>query len=1750
MIKNKKTPYLILTLLIIGTLLLVSVGLSIWLITDNVEIKPEFDKDIIVEYLSSKETTYNGNIQLPLAEALNIDEDITEYRYKLVGEENYQVVDRDDSDGTLSGPINAGDYLLEVVYVQYTYEDENGNKVDSTVTVSGIDFKIKQRSLTDEDVSASFTDNNFYYSGFKIEEIETSLNVKYKGKDLVKGTDYTVVFSETFEIGNDHTATITAVDNSNFTDSIEVKYNILPASLEINLNQPAAAKYLIPFGKYNEDTFPLKEWVSVKTLPGGVEVNEYTLSYEYYMQSSDDKTYSELDLSTTTLNVGEYSVKIIAHSSDSNFSDAVKEIILVVDRLDISEAEVIISETPMFDGTAHRPEISSITCNGFNIGIDELGSVSYSNNVHAGTKKAVVTISGDGSVNYEGSAIGYFSIETRPAIINNELSYTITTPTQCDVANFVEGENIEEHISGEASASIYYEDDNGVTQKMSLPGTMKPILTFPDGDSKIAEDVKIKYEFIPSKNINGEYDVAGTTVDSSMLVTLYAVAFTYNVDTSTLGQYYGTVKRAIDAANSSDTYKSAWIIPNIETPTGFYPTLMENATVNSGVTFGLAYKTTFNDDGTITLQNYVVYENKSDASSAYADSNANPARAIIKDNVQLSVYGSLVVGSFVGYDGAVSKQAVLMNNGKIIIQSGATSYSYGFTKGIGSYDLKSGGTIKDVLRVYDFPGARYAAGMYYKTYNIAKQTYNNIFPFNSYSMHNITCELNIYRGSTFTARSQLNISNQFYISELIVFGSGGLFELTENTNLSENYVRRTVENTVENIDINGSWVTSNQNVYQKEVYEFHSNVKDNNITVTMNIVIDIDITTSTQLAMPVGLMKIIIADKCTLTCQANSWRFLPGSEIHVEKGAKIIVSDKVQVIVYDQYYDNYTMINGSGVATSPASFSYYSKHTSLYNTNTKEVLSEYVAKLYVGGTVECLGTGAIAGIIEAKDVSGYIKLTSNNATLKRLASITYLGLSADDILGLVFSSEDFGGVTYDDKQSPQMRLYNGTTINSDTSFVASGEYYAIEDKYEDLGWYSNKLTIGYDLNGGTGTVPSTTPEKNSTGGYLVESGDVPSYEEGNEPTRDYYEYLDKWSLDPEGTEEVIAGETKLYASAIFYAMWKPVDYHITYVNVYYDSADECTNENDVNPNPEIFTVEDKILLRNCTKYDPNGNKLISGGFYTDPLCNDEDRVTDISYDHGDKTIYVYWYPANSNTFTVNYDLDLNNSNISPISSNYDETLESIYNDVLSGTNPELVVIIDGKIEKWNPVNFTTMLNENEKVDSYFEKWYFDSKYQNPCENITYDNIKEYIVSGTLTLYSQLLPKLEVEYQDTEGFAYSSTKPEKFYVVPGQSITLVSGSANNSPFTKEIESYYTYNGFGINSHNDSYENGASVTLDKEYENNKVLITPLVDIDTYYKLTFNNSHTTTTITYTDTNALRESNNNVVASGTSFSDETKTYYGKSNCSFNFSAVEESGYNTPSVDPPEILSLDKAQTITSSAKQNECISAGTLITLADGTLKPVEELLPEDLLLVFNHETGRYEAANIIFVDVDGWKDYRILNLMFSDGYYVKVIYSHGFFDLDLNKYVYIDESNYNEFIGHRFVVTDVIDGKYIEKEVKLEEVYIEIEYTGCYSPVTVYHLNYFTNGLLSMPAGIEGLFNIFEYGEGMKYDEELMKADIEKYGLYTYDDFKDYIPYEIYAAFPAPYLKVAVGKGLITFEEILGLIDKYLGKMLDYK
>ena len=247
---------------------------------------------------------------------------------------------------------------------------------------------------------------------------------------------------------------------------------------------------------------------------------------------------------------------------------------------------------------------------------------------------------------------------------------------------------------------------------------------------------------------------------------------------------------------------------------------------------------------------------------------------------------------------------------------------------------------------------------------------------------------------------------------------------------------------------------------------------------------------------------------------------------------------------------------------------------------------------------------------------------------------------------------------------------------------------------------------------------------------------------------------------------------------------------------------------------------------------------------------------------------------------------------------------------------------------------------------------------------------------------------------------------------------------------------------------------------------------------------------------------------------------------------------------DSPDTVPSDMIADVTMD-KGDKCIVAGTLITLADGSQVPVEQLTGNEMLLVWNMQTGQFDSAPILFIDSDPTMTYRVIHLSFSDGSTVEVIYEHGFWDCDLNQYVYLDE-NAAQYIGHWFnkqIVTD--EGTLTTYAVQLTGVSITNKVTTAYSPVTYGHLCYYVNGMLSVPGGIEGLFNIFEVdAETMKYDEAQMQADIAQYGLFTYEEFAELFPVseEVFEAFNGQYLKVAMGKGLIDAEGLQTLIERY--------
>lgn len=234
---------------------------------------------------------------------------------------------------------------------------------------------------------------------------------------------------------------------------------------------------------------------------------------------------------------------------------------------------------------------------------------------------------------------------------------------------------------------------------------------------------------------------------------------------------------------------------------------------------------------------------------------------------------------------------------------------------------------------------------------------------------------------------------------------------------------------------------------------------------------------------------------------------------------------------------------------------------------------------------------------------------------------------------------------------------------------------------------------------------------------------------------------------------------------------------------------------------------------------------------------------------------------------------------------------------------------------------------------------------------------------------------------------------------------------------------------------------------------------------------------------------------------------------------------------------------TLEAFTKQSTCITPDTLVTLADGTQKRIDETTYEDTFLVWDFFKGEYTTAPASIIDNHGYNTVNVVTVNFANGASVNTINGHGFFDAELNKFVLLDEDNVADYVGHTFLVQSE-DGF---AETVLASYSIEEKYTEVWSILTAEHYNCILESMLTLTAAqvdnSPAYLMPFAIGDDMRYDADAMAADIAEYGLYTYEEFADLITYEQFAALNLQYFKVAVGKGAITYDEILYLLDLHM-------
>ena len=138
----------------------------------------------------------------------------------------------------------------------------------------------------------------------------------------------------------------------------------------------------------------------------------------------------------------------------------------------------------------------------------------------------------------------------------------------------------------------------------------------------------------------------------------------------------------------------------------------------------------------------------------------------------------------------------------------------------------------------------------------------------------------------------------------------------------------------------------------------------------------------------------------------------------------------------------------------------------------------------------------------------------------------------------------------------------------------------------------------------------------------------------------------------------------------------------------------------------------------------------------------------------------------------------------------------------------------------------------------------------------------------------------------------------------------------------------------------------------------------------------------------------------------------------------------------------------------QTMCLTGDTLITMADGSEKRIDEIELGDEVLSYDWSTMNLVPNKVIYTDKDEGKTHTEYDVWyFSDGTVVKTVHRHRFYNVERRAFVYMDEWKIGEH-------TVRLDGKKVAL-VNRERVVKPVQH---YKITGELGTNYFANGLLT--------------------------------------------------------------------------------------
>ena len=757
------------------------------------------------------------------------------------------------------------------------------------------------------------------------------------------------------------------------------------------------------------------------------------------------------------------------------------------------------------------------------------------------------------------------------------------------------------------------------------------------------------------------------------------------------------------------------------------------------------------------------------------------------------------------------------------------------------------------------------------------------------------------------------------------------------------------------------------------------------------------------------------------------------------------------------------------------------------------------AFLLCNGTFNCAGS-----------FGGKIITTGENATVNFTNKVT-----SSYIYMMSTNSPYYKSGTANTK----MNLYENGEIQSIKTISSKGTYYSIKDSNNNYGFYTTSGTLSFNTNGGTGTYSSKTITIGANG-YTISSTDLPS----SNPTKNFYSF-GGWYTDNTFTTLALGYTT--YCGLELYAKWDLINYEINYIDVY--DGNFASGNTSTNTNPNTFNYE---TLQDLD--EPVNGEYVFGGWYLDSSCTNKLTMLDgsILANHLSSNavnIYALWYNTGTDRYVITYTND--NGNI---------------------TCPSTDTIIDDGFD-WSSYNLPIMNSGDNDytISIYFGGWYSGTSL------ITSINSSLFTYNSTTGDYELELVANWIDKNALAIIVGSMGTIQTVYYKPGITFTIPTLESKNITLGQDglvFINWQTNDG-------NTYNAGATITL-----NTQTQLT--ANIKQFFKLAIGtNDYTTVTVTLTKNAGyiVTYNEDTGVSSATAFNNETRTnststYVTKDSsftAKFAYSGNNDDGKATISGTTPTTALTTSNQTYVvvsnvtitpSGSNSSSCLLATSEVMLYDGTIKLAKDITANDIIVSFNHLTGQFEATKVSFNYIVDYAWLDIIELTFENGKVLKVATGHGMFNMDTNKYEIYYGNQFIDHIGETFATVDYIDGEFIITGSKLESVIVTEEYVQKYSPITEYNINCISDGVLTIPDDIEGMFDAFVFNNDLTINIELFANDIATYGLFEYDDLKDVVPEYVFDVVNFKYFKVFILKGLLTIDQVNHWMDCYAPTIIE--